>query len=69
MPSVTINFTAANADRLKTALKQSLQLEDDATVEDLKTYIIADLKQLVRHAERREAQRIAMSNSDPVEIT
>ena len=74
MASVTINFTAANAARLRDAMAETRSLKDKngdprpATVADLKEYIIEDLKQLVLNSERRVAAR-ASEPADRVEIT
>jgi len=57
MIEVTLTLTNAEGKRLQDALTESLDLEAPATVEDLKGYIIADLKQIVRTSERRVAQQ------------
>ena len=69
MPSVTINFDAAQATRLQDALTESLELETPAGVADLKNYIVSDLKQFVRSSEKRVARKVAESTISDVEIT
>ena len=49
MPSLTINFTAAQAARISAAFQEALGLDSPATVTDMKQYIINDLRQVVKH--------------------
>ena len=75
MASVTINFSTEHAVRIQSALEQTLMLKDEngdprpATVADLKTYIVADVRQFVRSAERREAARVSRVGIDDVDLT
>ena len=75
MPSVTINFSAAHATRLQTALAANDRLLDEngapraATIADLKAYIVSDLKQLVRSTEQRAAARAAAQATTDIDIT
>lgn len=63
MPSITINLTAAQTDRLRAAFTE--RLERDPTLEDLKQYIIDDLKRIVREYEVIKARRDAVSALPP----
>jgi len=75
MPSVTLNFTAANATRIQDAIKETLNplgedlLPRDATVADLKEYLIKDIKQFVRSSERRVVARLANGSVNDVNLT
>jgi len=75
MPSVTLNFSAEHALRIRTALEETRELVDEegeprtATVEDLKEYIIADVVRFVRTSEKRVAARAAQAGVDSVDIT
>jgi hypothetical protein len=75
MPSITINFSAEHASRISAALTETLSLTDAegaplaATVEDLKTYIIKDIRQLVRNSELRVAERAAREQATNIDIT
>ena len=65
MASFTINVTAANATRLQNALTESLDMEEPATLADLKDYVIQDLKQLCRSSEQRVAAAAAQPTDYP----
>ena len=75
MPSLTINFSTAHATRIQAALEQVLRLEDEngepraATLVDLKNYVVRDVKQLVRTAEKRVARRAAEAVIADVDLT
>jgi hypothetical protein len=66
MASITITTSGANATRVLAAIEESLGLEQAATDQDVKDYIVTDLKQLVRTSERRVAEEAA--NPDPVDV-
>ena len=68
MPSVTINFSAAHAQRLQAALEANERSGAPATLADLKQYIISDLKQLVRRTEQRAAARAAAQATTDIDI-
>ena len=68
MASITINFSSAVAQRLAVAFQEALGLDDPATSANIKAYIIADMKQVVRSAEREIARR-ALEDDDPPTIT
>lgn len=68
MASLTINFTVANGTRLKAAMESAFQIEN-ATVADVKNYIIRDLKQFVREVERRLAKEAAIADLTDVDLT
>jgi len=69
MPSVTLTFSAAHATRIQDAITESLDLEEPATVEDFKNYIVSDVKQLVRTSEKRVARELAESTVNDVELS
>ena len=69
MPSVTINFSAAQAQRLQAALEANTRSDAPATLADLKQYIISDLKRLVRRTEQRAAARAAAQATTDIDIT
>ena len=54
MPTITIDLTAQQAQRLQDALSESLG--QPATVDDAKTYIKIKLRQLVQSSEKRVAE-------------
>lgn len=67
MATITLDLTAGQATRLQDAMTIALHLDQPATLDDAKGYIIADLKQLVRNTERREAAEAAKAGL-PVDI-
>ncbi len=75
MPSVTLNFSAAHATRIRAALEAGGNLVDEdgvprpATVADLKNYIIKDVAKFVRNSEQRAAREAAASGVSWVNIT
>lgn len=70
MPSITLTFDAANATRLQNALTGAKGLEQPATAEDLKDYIISNLKQMVRLEEERVAYNAAVEAAEaPPDVT
>lgn len=69
MPTVTLTFSAAHAARIQEALTFALRLEQPATLEDFKGYIVADVKQLIRNTERQIAREAAESPITDVDLT
>jgi len=69
MPSITINFSPEHATRIQDALTYALGLEQPATAADLKAYVIADVRQLVRNTEKRMAEEAASAPIDYVDLT
>ena len=64
MPSITLTFSAQQATRLSIALQKALELDAPATGSDLKQYIIEDIRQLVRTAEKQIAEEAAQPQED-----
>jgi hypothetical protein len=70
MPDVTITIPNDQVQRIRDAFTVGLELEEPATLDDLKAYIIADIKQFVRTAERAAARRAAEQiRADDPELT
>lgn len=69
MPSVTLTFSSAHAGRIRAALDETLELEEPATVEDFKDYIVKEIRQMVRNAEMRTARLAANASVGTVDIT
>ena len=75
MASLTLNFSAAHAVRIKAALEAGGGIVDEdgnprsATVADLKKYIIKDVAKFVRNSEQRAAREAAASGVSWVDIT
>lgn len=71
MPTITLNLSAIAATRLRAAIAETLDLTDDdgesrdATANDVKGYIIGDLKQLIRTSERRVAAKVVAPGPEP----
>ena len=65
MPTISIALSNIAARRLRDALTESTNSDDPATLGDVKAYIIADLKQLIRTSEKRVATEAAVSGTDP----
>lgn len=69
MPIITIDLTAAQAQRLAPAFKEETGIPEGAgapTIADVKAYLIDHLKTMVRQYERREAMKAAVSGiADP----
>ena len=66
MPAITITTSGANATRVAAAIQESLGLDAPATAQEIKNYIISDLKQLVRSSERRVAVDAVVDGTDIV---
>lgn len=75
MPQLTISFTAAHAQRMQSALEESLKLTDEngdprpATMDDLKSFVKKAVVEMVRKSERRTAAMQAASNVTNVDLT
>jgi hypothetical protein len=69
MPTLTIDFSNAHGARIQDALTEAFELEAPATMEDLKAYVIADVKQFVRTSEKRVAAQAAQANVTDVDLT
>lgn len=62
MPSITINLTAQQAQRLQDAITESGNMQTPATVEDAQAFIKSFLKASVESSERRVAERQLQTN-------
>ena len=60
---ITITIPDEQIPRVRAAFTFALELDEPATLADLKSYIITDLKQLVRNAEQRKAAQEAVVDS------
>lgn len=75
MPSITLTFSAAQAQRMQSALEESQELLDEsgvpraATVADLKYFVKQSIVRMVLASERRAAAKAADAAILPVEIT
>jgi hypothetical protein len=76
MAQVTLDISAAHVVRIQDALTETLGLTDmdgqprQATVQEFKDHVIADIKQLVAASERRVIIMQARQNApDEVDIT
>lgn len=65
MADITITIPDDQVQRVRDAFTEMLQLDQPATVADVRQYIIDDLKQKVRSAERRAAARAAQDADGP----
>ncbi len=71
MPSLTITLSVPAAARLRKSLGDAKGFNDndgnplDATLDDIKEYIIEDLRQLIRASEKRAAVAAATSGVVP----
>ncbi len=65
MPAITINLSGVAATRVSKALQRVKGLEAPATNAEVKEYIIADLKQIVRSAEKQAAVEVALNGTEP----
>lgn len=66
MPDITLSLSGAAATRLQNALAESKGVDpSEITVDSLKEYIVADLKQIIRTSEKRVAAAAAVSGVDP----
>lgn len=68
MPSITLNFTAAQGARLSDAFTTRLDLDEPATAEDVKADLIDYLKKVVQ-IEEREARVNALAVPVDIELT
>lgn len=59
MPSLTITLSPGNAQRVAEAFDSFLILDHPTTVDDVKAYLITQLKEIVRNHERRAARAAA----------
>jgi hypothetical protein len=66
MPTLTLTFSQAAANRIKAALNDLN--DEEAPERTLKEYVRADLKQLVEGYEKRQAER-DRTKPTPVNIT
>ena len=69
MPSLTITFTTEQKDRIAAAFQEALALDDPATAANIKQYIVRDLIQVVRNAERAIAKRDFDSGASDVDFS
>lgn len=68
MATITLNLSSAAATRIAKALQETLNYAEPATPEEIKDYITANLKQIVRTSEHRAAAKKAkeLAKSDVV---
>lgn len=69
MPTLTIDFTADQTQRISEAFQTMLELPDPATEADIKAWIIDNLKSIVRSVERTAADKVHTTGSVDVVIT
>ena len=69
MADVTITIPPAEEQRVRDAITIALGLDQPAVMDDLRQYIINDIKQLVRNTEKREASKTAADAIIDVPIT
>ena len=69
MPTMNITFTTAQTARIADAFQFALELPAPATAADIKAYIIGDLTQVVRSAEKREAAADYLETATDVDFT
>ena len=69
MPSITITFNAESATRIAAAFQEVFNLPAPATAQEVKDYVITDLKQVVRTSEKRVAEAAANPNPGDVDLT
>ncbi len=62
MPSITINLTAQQAQRLQDAITESGNMQTPATIEDAQAFIKSFLKASVEASERRVAEKQLQTN-------
>jgi len=67
MPTLTLTFNQANADRMEAAFTE--RLGRTATGVDIKDHAIENLKDFVRNVERDIADQARDAADDPVVIT
>ena len=75
MPQITIDFTQAQAQRISdafTSILRPLDANNDprqATADDVKEFLMNELRQSVRRQERTEAQQAHESGIVPLDLT
>jgi len=77
MPQLTIDFTPAQTQRIKDAFTSKMELElfdangdpRPATADDVKTYLMRELRKVVQTHERNEAQKAHVDASVPLDLT
>ncbi len=69
MPSVTINFSPAVANRVSLGLQLALHLDNPATAADIKQYIIRNLKSGILAGEQEAAEMVARENINEIDFT
>ena len=69
MPTMNITFTTAQTARIGAAFQLQLELDQPAVAADIKAYIIQDLIQVVRNAERRESRIAHEASATDVDFT
>lgn len=62
MPTITINLTAQQAQRLQDAITESGNMQTPATIADAQAFIKSFLKVSVESSERRVAERQLQTN-------
>lgn len=65
MASITITIPVDQEQRVRDAFTELLNLKQPATIAEVKEYIIKDIKQVVRNAERQAAARAAQEADGP----
>ena len=68
MATITIDLTAKQAVRVQAAIKDALRLEEPATTNDARRYLIQQLKKLVVQYERNESVRVARAAALPFDL-
>lgn len=64
MPSLTITLDAANAARVSVAVRRRLSLDHDATLAEVKDFLVTYLKHFVKDQERAAAQEAVTTEID-----
>ncbi len=65
MKEITITLTDPAAKRVSKALQRVKGLADPATVDEIKEYVVTDLKQLVAAVEKKVAAESAVDSYAP----
>ena len=66
MPDLTISLTPSQATRMATAFGKFLGLPGDATVADVKLYLVRQMKEVVRQQEKAvQEAAIIVPSFDP----
>ena len=69
MASITIQIPDVDVARTNAALAEALGIEGrEATLDDLQAYIVQDVKQLLRNAEKAIASRNATKDITDVDV-